>query len=150
MSNTNSGTFPNALELPGLFLESMDPTIKLVADTYKNDFFGARVKYIHSVGTVAQAKFVPVANSAGYTGMWSEGCDNVFIRYSIAKADDTTKTTPAEAYDNFTPGIALKFLRDGVPSANLVAMKSVNGQDSWNPFKYDFSNHIGAAEGVAL
>ena len=30
-------------------------------------------------------------------------------------------------------------------SANFVAMWSVNGQDSWNFFKNDFTTHIGAA-----
>ena len=38
--------------------------------------------------------------------------------------------------------MGLKFLRDGVDSANLVAMYSVDGQESWNFFKNDFSNHI--------
>jgi len=36
----------------------------------------------------------------------------------------------------------LKFLRDGMDSANLVAMFSVGGQQSWNFFKNNFSNHI--------
>merc|ERR1712227_791778 len=31
-------------------------------------------------------------------------------------------------------------------SGNLVAMYSVNGQDSWNFFKNDFTTHIGKAE----
>ena len=39
-------------------------------------------------------------------------------------------------------GLRLKFLRDGMDSANLVAMYSVAGQDSWNFFKNNFSNHI--------
>jgi hypothetical protein len=63
----------------------MMPTISLIGDTFENSWLGSRRKYIHSVGTIAKAKFVPVANNAGYTGMWAEGCDNVFIRYSIAK-----------------------------------------------------------------
>jgi hypothetical protein len=41
-------------------------------------------------------------------------------------------------------------LRDGIPSANLVAMYGVNGQPSWNFFENSFSNHIGPAEGTAL
>ena len=40
--------------------------------------------------------------------------------------------------------MGLKFLRDGVPSANLVAMYSIEGQpDDWNFFTNDFCNHIG-------
>jgi hypothetical protein len=46
--------------------------------------------------------------------------------------------------------MGLKFLRDGVSSANLVAMYSVNGQKSWNFFANDFSTFIAEAEGMAL
>jgi len=42
-------------------------------------------------------------------------------------------------------------LRDGVDSADLVAMYGVNGTPGdWNFFEKDFSNHIGAASGAAL
>jgi len=42
-------------------------------------------------------------------------------------------------------------LRDGVDSADLVAMYSVGGTPgNWNFFEKDFSNHIGAASGAAL
>jgi len=47
--------------------------------------------------------------------------------------------------------MGLKFLRNGMDSANLVAMYSVNGQpDEWNFFANDFTNHIQSASGVAL
>ena len=127
----------------------MDPTIHWVGDTFKDDLFGPRKKLIHTVGSVAQVKFVPVATTEGYTGIF-EGADHGLIRLSLAKKPDTTKTTAAQAYDNFAPGFGLKFLRDGIPSASLVAMFGVNGQDSWNFFKNDFSNHISAAGGPAL
>lgn len=61
-----------------------------------------------------------------------------------------SKKTASAAYDNFTPGFGLKLLRDGIPSANLVAMYGVNGQPSWNFFANSFSNHIAPAEGTAL
>ena len=38
--------------------------------------------------------------------------------------------------------MGLKFLRDGVDSANTVAMYSVDGQDNWDFFMHDWSNHI--------
>jgi len=53
----------------------------------------------------------------------------------LALEPDTSKL-------NTAPGMGLKFLRDGMDSANLVAMYSVDGQESWNFFKNDFSNHI--------
>jgi hypothetical protein len=47
--------------------------------------------------------------------------------------------------------MGLKFLRDGIDSANLVAMYSVNGQPGeWNFFAHEFQNHIKAASGAAL
>lgn len=72
------------------------------------------------------------------------------IRLSTAKKPDYSKTAAKDALDNFTPGFGLKFFRDGVPSANLVAMYGVNGVPTWNFFKYPASNHIGAASGIAL
>ena len=42
------------------------------------------------------------------------------------------------------PGIGLKFLRDGLDSANLVAMHSLDGQQSWDFFKQDLTTHIPA------
>ena len=44
--------------------------------------------------------------------------------------------------DFLIPGMGIKFLRDGVDSANTVAMNSVNGQESWNYFLLPWSNHI--------
>ena len=84
--------------------------------------------------------------------VWSGGCFDIsiakcdlrpprkrqrhlFSRLSLALEPDTEKL-------NTAPGMGLKFLRDGMDSANLVAMYSVDGQESWNFFKNDFSNHI--------
>lgn len=48
-----------------------------------------------------------------FTGLFESGADYGFIRMSMAGAPAKDKTTP---------GIGLKFLRDGMDSANLVAM----------------------------
>ncbi len=57
----------------------------------------------------------------------------------------------ADGKQPLTPGMGLKFLRNGIDSANLVSMNSVNGQqDDWNFFSQDFSTHIPAASGAAL
>ena len=70
-----------------------------------------------------------------YTGIFS-GASKGVARFSLAKE-------PAPPALNTAPGMGLKFLRDGVDSANLVAMFGVDGQESWNFFKNDFTNHIG-------
>ena len=43
--------------------------------------------------------------------------------------------------------MGLKFLRDGVDSANLVAMFDVAGQESWNFFENIFTAHIPEVSG---
>lgn len=128
----------------------MSPSLQWVGDTFEDSFLlGPRKKLIHSVGSVAKVKFAPVENNEGYTGIF-EGADYGYLRLSLAKEPDTTKKTAAEAIENFAPGFGLKFLRDNRPSASMVAMYSVDGQDSWNFFKNDFSNHIGPAQTSAL
>lgn len=136
--------FYSAITLGTIFLESMSPTFSHQADSLPD----GRKKLIHTVGVIAQGELV-MDPSNGYTGVF-EGVSNVLIRLSVAKAPDYSKTTAAGAQDNFTPGMSLKFLRDNLPSANLLAMFGVNGFPSWNFFFKDFSNHIPAAEGLAL
>ena len=64
-----------------------------------------------------------------------KGADTGYVRMSSAK--------PAgEDPPSLAPGMGVKLLRDGVDSANFVAMYSVDGQDSLNWFANDFSNHI--------
>ena len=113
--------------------------------TYSDSMIEGRKKLIHSVGVVGKVEFESVPSP--YTGIF-KGCKNVILRLSAAKEPDTTKTTPEGAESNFTPGFGIKFLRDSMPSANLVAMFSVDGQPSWNFFKNDFSNHVPAPDGL--
>merc|ERR1712154_575584 len=95
---------------------------------------GTRYKYIHTVGAVGQVQWVDRGGHS-YSGIFT-GATKGVVRFSLAKE-------PSPPALNTAPGMGLKFLRDGVDSANLVAMYSVNGQDSWNFFKNDFTNHIG-------
>lgn len=43
---------------------------------------------------------------------------------------------------NITPGFGLKLLRDGVPSANVVAMPGLDGQADFNVMTRNYSNHL--------
>ncbi|CDW86121.1 UNKNOWN [Stylonychia lemnae] len=140
--NPKSNDWFSPAALAGIFVESMEPSLKWVGDTFENGFFGARSKYIHTVGNTATAKFTPVSNNQGYTGIFQSGADHAVIRLSLAKQPDSTKPTPAQAEDNFIPGFGLKFLRDNTHSGNLVAMYGVDGANTWNFFRQDFSNHI--------
>jgi len=125
----------SALKMAGLLLERMCPTFTTPGDElpYENFITGYRDKYIHSVGAVARVEWRSLGNHP-YTGIF-QGASHGIARLSLAAQPDTGKMKT-------TPGMGLKFLRDGRDSANLVAMFSVNGQESWNFFKNNFSNHI--------
>ena len=59
MEDTTSGRFPSAFELPGIFVESMEPTFSAPGDAMPPGvIYGTRTKYIHSVGAVGKVKFV--------------------------------------------------------------------------------------------
>ena len=140
-SNTQSLRWFTSTEFAGLFIESMDPTMHWVGDTFQNGWTGPRNKYIHTVGSSATFKFVPSAENT-FTGVF-EGTDHGIIRFSVGGQPDFTKTTAEGAGNgNFAPGVGVKFLRDGIPSGNMVAMYSTAGQPSWNFFEFDFTNHI--------
>lgn len=69
-----------------------------------------------------------------FTGIF-KGADYGFIRHSVARPYFKIKK-------DLAPGFALKFLRDGVDSANVVAVHSLDGQTSWNYFGIDWSNQV--------
>jgi len=138
LEDTTSADWFSLLEMPGIFIESMCPTLRTKGDgmPYEDGliFYGWRKKYIHTVGTVGQVEWKNLGDHP-YTGIF-EGASQGIVRFSLAKEPSTSSRATA-------PGMGLKFLRDGMDSANLVAMYSVDGQDSWNFFKHDFTNHIG-------
>ena len=137
-ADTTSGSFPSSVELAGIFLESMEPTFAAPGDAMPaGQLYGNRRKYIHSVGAVGKVKFE--AKSNPYSGIF-KGSDQGLIRLSSAAAPTADSSSP------LAPGMGLKFLRDGIDSANLVSMWSVAGQpNDWNFFSNIFFNHIAAA-----
>ena len=124
--------------------EDMCPTLRAPGDElpWEDGWWedGTRYKYIHTVGAVARVQWRDRGGHP-YTGIFA-GASSGFVRLSLA--NEPSPPAPGTA-----PGMGLKFLRDGRDSANLVAMYSVDGQDSWNFFKNNFTNHI-AAGSLAL
>lgn len=91
------------------------------------------IKYLHQKGAVAKVSFKRTEDNK-YSGVF-QGFDCGLIRLSI-----TYKPTRRKA---FAPGLALKVLRDGVPSANISALYALNGQeDDYNFFKNPLSNIV--------
>lgn len=140
---TTPNDWYSAFTLGGIFFESMNTTF----DYYGDSFPSGRKKLIHTVGVVGLVEFQAVNNP--YTGVF-QGCSHAILRLSVAKEPDFKKKKATEAFENFTPGFGIKFLRDGVYSANTVAMFGVNGQPSWDFFQNEFSTHIPEADGFAL
>jgi len=117
--------------------EDMSTTFDRISD----DLPKGRKKYIHPLGTVSGAQFVPTA-SHSYTGMF-KGADSCLIRLSLAS--DPSK-------GGFTPAMAMKCFADGnTPSANFIAMFSLDGQGTnYNIFQNTFSNIIAPPTGTVM
>jgi len=145
MADENAGKFPSKLGLLGLFTESMNPTFDIVGDAMQKPhrFSSHRTKVIHSVGGHAKVT-MKAASGHPFTGVF-KGFTEGIVRLSSANKPEFDGGLP------LTPGISMKFLRDGIDSGNMVAMYGVNGQPGkWNFFENEFRNHIVAAEGAAL
>lgn len=67
---------------------------------------------------MAKATWVSLGDHP-YTGMFRGG-DNGFIRLSSTAQVDN-------AQQHMSPGIGIKFLRDGIDSANIVAQYGLDG-----------------------
>jgi len=135
-NDTNSGSYPNIIEEAELFIEDMNTSFDNVGDDMPYQLLGQRrPKLIHSVGVVANAVWTPVPNNLGYTGIFKSGCNDMYVRLSCAQA-------PSASAGGYTPGLSIKCLRSGVKSANMFGMYSLQGQDSWNFFKNDLTNHV--------
>lgn len=98
-------------------------------------------KTIHGVGVIGGIKF----ESAGghpYEGLF-KGAEHGMVRFSSAKKPGS---------DGVTPGMGLKFLRDGRRSANFVSMYSLDGQPCSDTdfFQHDWSNHIPMTDNFGL
>lgn len=95
-------------------------------------YFGShRTKYIHSVGGHGKVSLNTVAGHP-FTGIF-KGANQGIVRLSSAAKPELGTSSP------LGPGMGLKFLRDGIDSANLVAMYGVNGQPGeWNFFEHEF------------
>ena len=112
-----------------LLRSDMSPTVEYVSDTMPS----GRLKFLNTIGVVSKAVFEPAPNSP-YTGMF-QGASNMIIRPSFA-AEIPKKET------KLIPGAAVKFFRDGLPSANFVAMYSLEDQYSFNFFENPLSTHV--------
>jgi len=145
--NRTSGPWPskNQLSASGFPLSgrTMDPCPSLEAPG--DELPVGRVKEVRSVGIIGKVKFVPIARRQNphypltgrqtpYTGIF-QGASFGIVRISTFREPTPSRTDPLF-------GMGLKFLRDGVESASLVASVGSDGQKSWNVFKNSWSTHL--------
>jgi hypothetical protein len=136
--DTHPSTYPSTVSvLTGIMGESVMVSFDASADVFPEK----RTKYIHSVGVTGGIRFDSTGDHA-YTGLF-QGAEHGLIRFSSAK--ETGK-------DGVAPGMGIKFFRDGRPSANFVAMFSLDGQPCTDTdfFTHDWSNHISNTDNFGL
>jgi len=85
-----------------------------------------RVKVTHPVGSTTKVEFIAHPDSP-YTGVFQGA------KHGVMRISDTVKTTPEVA--KTVPGHGVKLFRDGMSSANWLAMFSFDGHKSFNFFK---------------
>ena len=93
-----------------------------------------RLKITHRQGLVAQIRWVP-EDGQSYTGFYSDGFEHGYIRFSqtLPLTDDSTGLLPA---------VAVKALRNGARSQNVLGMPSFHPTTSWNFFNADMANRV--------
>lgn len=109
-------------EFKSLFAQDMNASYDAVTDTMPL----GRKKVTHPVGCVSKVEFIAHPDSP-YTGIFRGS------KHAIMRISDTVKSVPHVS--KTVPGHGIKFLRDGMYSANWFAMFSFDGQPSFNFFK---------------
>eukprot|EP00455_Lapot_gusevi_P047068 TRINITY_DN6303_c0_g1_i1.p1 TRINITY_DN6303_c0_g1~~TRINITY_DN6303_c0_g1_i1.p1 ORF type:complete len:335 (-),score=57.50 TRINITY_DN6303_c0_g1_i1:114-1118(-) len=124
------GWWPDFLSFFAIFLEDMHVSGESISDILPAS---RSKKLIHSVGAVAKVRFV-WNGSHPYTGMFRQA-ESGLLRASLA--------TRPSSFSPVIPGLSIKVLRDGVPSANTFAMYEMDGQgDDANFFRHPLCNHV--------
>jgi len=148
--DTSSGSFPNTLGVVTSVLgENLKTTFELASDQMPQ----GHTKIIHSVGTHSKFEW---KNTGGheYTGLFASGSKEGVLRFSLAAAPDNKAEykPPGTQPGTNTVGISVKVLRDGLASANFVAMRpaGAGGQNSFNFFESELQNHVAAPSNPVL
>ena len=83
---------------------------------------------------VAKVKYVAEPNN-GLSGILGSGSDTALLRFSESMYLH-------EESAGLTPSVAVKFLRDGMKSANILAQPSFKNSGSWNFMKEPFKTRV--------
>lgn len=124
----------SGLFLSGLAALNTAPNIETTVVRASDELPIGRRKMVHPFGAVASFDLV-VDPASTYTGVLAPSAVvHGVLRASLGGDPNVI---------GFTPGVAFKFLLDGKPSLNVVAMHSLMGQKSdTNFFRHPFSNEV--------
>lgn len=144
--NINANTTPSPLADINLLKCLMWPANQTFELTGTDELPHYREKLLFSgMGSVGKVEFVPTDPDNNYSGLF-RGAQHGIIRVAQGVSAENAENFGTSTH--FYPGLGLKFFRDGVESASLVAMYSIYGQDSWNVFAKDWSNHQKPLTGI--
>jgi hypothetical protein len=99
-----------------------------------------RSKVIHSQGVVC--KFDLDVTSQSFSGLFGAGKSKGIIRMGSA--------TPSDSLLGIHPGIAVKFLRSGVKSANFVALSEAPTTEFYDFFARKMSSQVAPAKALQM
>jgi len=109
-------------------------TIGETFDRYSDEYMTEHAKIIHTHGSVASVRLVPLPSAAHMSGLF-RGAPHGVIRLSLVKDPKEPCYGVPFTSGCFTPGIALKMLRNGTYSSNLIAMNLLgDDNDDYNFF----------------
>jgi len=116
-----------------MLTESMRTTF----DSHRDVLPRGRTKVIHAQGAHCLFELEVSAGSA-FTGALASGARTGLLRMGSASSLDHTYPQDVAMF----PGLGIKFLRSGRPSANFVILRSAGPGGSYNFFDGSFSNHV--------
>ena len=125
----SSSRFFDGTELTSLFTQDMNLSFDHLGDTMPT----GRAKVTHPIGVTFKVAFRPESDSP-YTGIFKGA------QHGIMRISETVRTTKDKAQTS--PGFGIKFLRDGMDSADTVTMFSFDGQPSHNYFLNRWTIHL--------
>jgi len=138
-------------ELQGGLARCNNGTMPMFFDRFSDENPANNVKFIHTGGSVATVRVVPEGNH-DFTGMFQDGFEHGLLRLSIVA--DWTKPCKGGTDLNFKgcmkPSMALKMLRDGDFSSNVVAQVNLGDGVGYhfNFFDYAHANWLPSPSGL--
>lgn len=127
--------FDGIAQLP-IFMQDTNETF----DWFGDEMPQGRLKIVHTQGTVTKIRYENVGDHP-YTGIFRSGAD-----FGVMRISEVSRTDPE--VPRTSPGFGVKWLRDGMPSANGTAMFSFAGQPSFNFLANSWTTHLAEPQNV--